>query len=108
MSAPLTSTPLIGILNGNFDTTLDGWTTRGITTILNEQATLSEDERFLSNLSQTFQIPERAKYLQFTLLDWRISRVRHDAPYKIGDRTQRSTTTRESFWSSNCSPRQCC
>ncbi|NES94131.1 MAG: hypothetical protein F6K32_02710 [Desertifilum sp. SIO1I2] len=69
LSAPLTSTPLIGILNGNFDTTLDGWTTRGITTILNEQATLSEDERFLSNLSQTFQIPEGAKYLQFTLKD---------------------------------------
>ncbi|MEA5551989.1 PKD domain-containing protein [Anabaena cylindrica UHCC 0172] len=68
LTAPLNSDPLIGILNGDFDTQTD-WTTRGATTILNSHAVLTEDSPLLSNLTQTFIIPEHAKYLQFTILD---------------------------------------
>ncbi|MCC5669342.1 PKD domain-containing protein [Nostoc sp. CHAB 5784] len=68
LTAPLTSTPLIGILNGNFDTQ-DNWNSRGAATILNSQAVLSEDSPFNSNFSQTFIVPEQAKYLQFTIVD---------------------------------------
>ncbi|WP_390847153.1 beta strand repeat-containing protein [Anabaena cylindrica] len=68
LTAPLNSDPLIGILNGDFDSQTD-WTTRGATTILNSHAVLTEDSPLLSNLTQTFIIPEHAKYLQFTILD---------------------------------------
>jgi hypothetical protein len=72
LQAPLTSTPLIAILNGDF-TIGDrhnpqfGWLTRGDSTIVAEQAILREDSPFLSNFSQTFTIPEGAKILQFTI-----------------------------------------
>jgi DNA/RNA endonuclease G (NUC1) len=72
LQAPLTSTPLIAILNGDFS--IDdssnpqfGWHTRGDSTIVAEQAILREDSPFLSNFSQTFTIPEGAKILQFTI-----------------------------------------
>jgi DNA/RNA endonuclease G (NUC1) len=72
LQAPLTSTPLIAILNGDFS--IDdssnpqfGWQTRGDSTIVAEQAILREDSPFLSNFSQTFTIPEGAKILQFTI-----------------------------------------
>ncbi|WP_334850671.1 PKD domain-containing protein [Nostoc sp.] len=68
LQAPLNSDPLIGILNGDFDTQAD-WTTRGAANILNSQAILTEDSPFNSNFTQTFIIPENAKYLQFTILD---------------------------------------
>jgi hypothetical protein len=68
LSAPLTSAPLVGILNGDFDTP-EGWSTRGATTILDGQAILTEESRLLSNFTQTFIIPEGAKTFQFTLLD---------------------------------------
>jgi hypothetical protein len=70
--APLRAILLADITNGNFnetDTTKPeyGWTTRGAATILNSQAVLTEDSPLLSNFSQSFIIPEGAKYLQFTL-----------------------------------------
>ncbi|WP_416212597.1 Calx-beta domain-containing protein [Nostoc sp. ChiQUE01b] len=68
LQAPLNSDPLIGILNGDFDTQAD-WTTRGAANILNSQAILTEDSPFNSNFTQTFIIPSHAKYLQFTILD---------------------------------------
>lgn len=74
LTAPLTSAPLTAILNGRFDeintTAPDyGWSTRGDSTIINSHAVLSEESRFNSNFSQSFTIPEGAKYLQFTLLN---------------------------------------
>ncbi|MEM8778992.1 MAG: PKD domain-containing protein, partial [Cyanobacteria bacterium P01_G01_bin.49] len=75
LEALLTSNPLLAaIANGNFNISNPyhpnfGWTTRGATTILDGQAILSEGSPFLSNLSQTFIIPEGAKTLQFTLVD---------------------------------------
>ncbi|EAZ91245.1 VCBS [Crocosphaera chwakensis CCY0110] len=75
LEALLTSTPLLAaIANGNFNISDPyhpnfGWKTRGATTILNGQALLTEGSPFLSNLSQTFIIPEGAKTLQFTLVD---------------------------------------
>ncbi|MEH1764990.1 MAG: hypothetical protein V7L30_00790 [Nostoc sp.] len=68
LQAPLNSDPLIGILNGDFDTQAD-WSTRGAANILNSQAILTEDSPFNSNFTQTFIIPSHAKYLQFTILD---------------------------------------
>nr|WP_322714928.1 Calx-beta domain-containing protein [Nostoc sp. ChiSLP03a]MDZ8216167.1 Calx-beta domain-containing protein [Nostoc sp. ChiSLP03a] len=72
LTAPLTAILLADITNGNFnetDTTKPeyGWTTRGAATILNSEAVLTEDSPLLSNFSQSFIIPEGAKYLQFTL-----------------------------------------
>uniref|UniRef100_UPI0036F25763 hypothetical protein n=1 Tax=Trichocoleus desertorum TaxID=1481672 RepID=UPI0036F25763 len=75
---PALTAPLIGITDGTFDTP-DAWETRGGTTLLNGQATLTEESRFLSNLSQTFIIPEGAKYLQFTLVDTNLG-TSHLAP----------------------------
>ena len=74
LQAPLTSTPLLAVLNGSFDeadrnSPFFGWSTRGDSTIFDGQALLSEDSPFLSNFSQTFVIPESAKLLQFTLVD---------------------------------------
>jgi hypothetical protein len=70
--APLTAILLADITNGNFTETNTtkpefGWTTRGAVTILNQEAVLTEDSPFNSNFSQSFIIPEGAKYLQFTL-----------------------------------------
>ncbi|MBD2594927.1 hypothetical protein H6G74_11375 [Nostoc spongiaeforme FACHB-130] len=72
LTAPLTAILLADITNGNFnetDTTKPeyGWSTRGAATILNQEAVLTEDSPLLSNFTQTFIIPEHAKYLQFTL-----------------------------------------
>ncbi|MBE9050263.1 PKD domain-containing protein [Nostocales cyanobacterium LEGE 11386] len=72
LTAPLTAILLADITNGNFtetDTTKPeyAWTTRGAATILNQEAILTEDSPLLSNFTQTFIIPEQAKYLQFTL-----------------------------------------
>jgi PKD repeat protein len=72
LSAPLSAILLAEITNGNFsesDTTKPeyGWSTRGAATILNKEAVLTEDSPFNSNFSQSFIIPEGAKYLQFTL-----------------------------------------
>ncbi|MEM8778140.1 MAG: Ig-like domain-containing protein [Cyanobacteria bacterium P01_G01_bin.49] len=84
LEALLTSTPLLAAIpqgsrqgeraNGNFSISDPnhpnfGWTTRGATTILNGQALLTEGSPFLSNLTQTFVVPEGAKTLQFTLVD---------------------------------------
>nr|WP_250855216.1 PKD domain-containing protein [Anabaena sp. CCAP 1446/1C] len=74
LTAPLTAILLADITNGNFNETDPtkpefGWTTRGATTILNSHAVLTEDSPLLSNLTQTFIIPDNAKYLQFTILD---------------------------------------
>lgn len=74
LTSPLTSTPLLAILNGSFDEAntngpFFGWTTRGDRTVLNGQARLSEDSPFLSNFTQTFTLPDSAKLLQFTLVD---------------------------------------
>ena len=66
LTAPLTSTPLIGILNGTFDTN-ESWTTLGAATIINQQAVLTEDSLLNSKFSQSFTIPQDTKYLQFTL-----------------------------------------
>ena len=66
LQAPLTSAPLIGILNGTFDTN-ENWTTRGAATIINQQAVLTEDSLLNSKFSQSFTIPQDTKYLQFTL-----------------------------------------
>ena len=43
--------------------------TRGGIAIINLQVNGSEDERFNSNFSQTFTTREKAKYIQFTLLE---------------------------------------
>jgi DNA/RNA endonuclease G (NUC1) len=72
LQAPLTSTPLMAILNGDFSigdssNPQFGWHTRGNSTIVAEQAILREDSPFLSNFTQTFTIPEGAKILQFTI-----------------------------------------
>jgi hypothetical protein len=69
---PLSAILLAEITNGNFDQTDTtkpefGWSTRGAATILNKEAVLTEDSPFNSNFSQSFIIPEGAKYLQFTL-----------------------------------------
>ncbi|MEM8777890.1 MAG: DNA/RNA non-specific endonuclease [Cyanobacteria bacterium P01_G01_bin.49] len=84
LEALLTSTPLLAAIpqgsrqgeraNGDFSISDPnhphfGWTTRGATTILNGQALLTEGSPFLSNLSQTFIVPEGSKTLQFTLVD---------------------------------------
>jgi hypothetical protein len=78
LQAPLTSTPLIAILNGDFS--IDdssnpqfGWQTRGDSTIVAEQAILREDSPFLSNFTQSFTIPEGAKILQFTIANTQLS-----------------------------------
>lgn len=73
-ASTLTAILLADITNGNFDQTDPtkpefGWTTRGAATILNQQAVLTEDSPFNSNFTQSFIIPEHAKYLQFTILD---------------------------------------
>nr|WP_013334799.1 CARDB domain-containing protein [Gloeothece verrucosa]ADN18050.1 YD repeat protein [Gloeothece verrucosa PCC 7822] len=74
LTAPLTSLPLLAILNGDFsiskpDNPNFGWKGRGAVNILNQKAVLTENSPFLSNLTQTFVIPTRAKTLQFTLTD---------------------------------------
>lgn len=61
-----------GLLNGDFEITNPndpsyGWNRRGAAIIGNSKAILTEESPFLSNLSQTFIIPESAKTLQFTL-----------------------------------------
>ena len=68
LSAPQHSTPLIGITDGTFDTP-DTWETRGAITLLNGQATLTERSSRLSNLTQTFLIPQGTKALQFEILN---------------------------------------
>ncbi|MEP0877593.1 hypothetical protein NDA00_17430 [Funiculus sociatus GB2-M2] len=85
LNAPLDSDPLIAILNGNFDSSNTtepdyGWSTRGATAILNGQAILSEDKHLLSNFTQTFIVPQAAKYLQFTLLDTTLGTSPLDPP----------------------------
>jgi DNA/RNA endonuclease G (NUC1) len=72
LKAPLSAILLAEITNGNFTETNTtkpeyGWSTRGAATILNKEAVLTEDSPFNSNFSQSFIIPEGAKYLQFTL-----------------------------------------
>jgi hypothetical protein len=72
LKAPLTAILLAEITNGNFDETDRskpefGWSTRGTATIRQKEAVLTEDSPFNSNFSQSFIIPEGAKYLQFTL-----------------------------------------
>jgi DNA/RNA endonuclease G (NUC1)/PKD repeat protein len=72
LKAPLSAILLAEITNGNFNETNTtkpefGWSTRGAATILNQEAVLTEDSPFNSNFSQSFIIPEGAKYLQFTL-----------------------------------------
>ncbi|MBD2241879.1 cadherin-like domain-containing protein [Aulosira sp. FACHB-113] len=74
LQAPLTAILLADITNGNFSETDTskpeyGWTTRGAATILNSAAVLTEDSPFNSNFTQSFIIPQHAKYLQFTILD---------------------------------------
>ncbi|MGB7380658.1 MAG: PKD domain-containing protein [Rivularia sp. (in: cyanobacteria)] len=68
LTAPLTSTPLIGINNGTFDTQ-DNWSTRGAANIIQGEAVLTEESRLNSSFTQKFIIPEEAKYLQFTILE---------------------------------------
>ena len=68
LTAPLTSTPLLGINNGTFDTQ-DIWSTRGAANIIEGQAVLTEESRLNSSFTQDFIIPDEAKYLQFTILD---------------------------------------
>jgi hypothetical protein len=73
-TASLTSSPLIAILNDDFDLTNPdhpdfGWNRRGAANILNGQAILTEDSPLLSNFTQTFIVPDGAKTLQFTLID---------------------------------------
>ena len=68
LSAPQHSTPLIGITDGTFDTP-DTWETRGAINLLNGQATLTERSSLLSNLIQTFLIPQGTKALQFEILN---------------------------------------
>lgn len=85
LTAPLTSSPLPGINNGKFDSSNStdpnySWSTRGATAILNGQAVLTEDDRLLSNFSQTFIIPEKAKSLQFTLVDTKLGASDLDPP----------------------------
>ncbi|PSF28557.1 hypothetical protein C7H19_24555, partial [Aphanothece hegewaldii CCALA 016] len=72
LQAPLTTAPLVAILNSDFDITSPndpnfGWNQRGAAIILNSKAILTENSPFLSNFTQTFIIPESAKTLQFTL-----------------------------------------
>ncbi|MDM9385690.1 PKD domain-containing protein [Chlorogloeopsis sp. ULAP01] len=74
LQAPLTAILLADITNGNFNQEIPtapdfGWSTRGAATILNSQAVLTEESRFNSNFTQTFIIPQEAKYLQFTIVD---------------------------------------
>ncbi|WP_425365349.1 PKD domain-containing protein [Gloeothece verrucosa] len=74
LNAPLTASPLIAVLNGDFDITNNndpnyGWSTRGSTAIVNGQAVLRETSPLLSNFSQSFVIPQGAKTLQFTLVN---------------------------------------
>jgi DNA/RNA endonuclease G (NUC1) len=73
LSAPLTAGALIGINNGNFDTSTN-WSIRGDSQILNGHAILSEDSPYQSNFSQTFVVPQGAKALQFTLLSTDLNR----------------------------------
>ncbi|MEM6526258.1 MAG: DNA/RNA non-specific endonuclease, partial [Bacteroidota bacterium] len=68
LTAPLTSTPLLGINNGTFDTQ-EIWSTRGAANIIEGQAVLTEESRLNSNFTQDFIIPSEAKYLQFTILE---------------------------------------
>ena len=77
ITAALSSDPLLAaIVNGDFSLTDPnndnfGWQTRGAATVLNEQALLTEESPFLSNITQTFTIPESAQTLQFTLTEYR-------------------------------------
>ncbi|GAB1539092.1 hypothetical protein NUACC21_17570 [Scytonema sp. NUACC21] len=106
LKAPLSSILLAEITNGNFDQTDRskpefGWSTRGAATILNKEAVLTEDSPsgfatllmpgnpstasgspFNSNFSQSFIIPEGAKYLQFTLKNTTLGQ---DTPLAPGD-----------------------
>jgi hypothetical protein len=66
--AHLTAGALIGINNGDFNTTAD-WNTAGATNIINGTATLTEQSQKLSELTQAFIIPTGAKTLQFTIKD---------------------------------------
>ena len=68
LAAPLTSSGLTAILNGDFERETD-WLRRGDSRILNGQAILSEDSPFQSNLAQTFVVPQGAQALQFTLVN---------------------------------------
>jgi large repetitive protein len=66
--APLTAPPLIPILNGDFEieektNPESGWSDLGSTNIEQGYAVLREDSPFLSNLSQTFLIPEGQSHL---------------------------------------------
>ncbi|WP_460202278.1 DNA/RNA non-specific endonuclease [Scytonema sp. NUACC21] len=85
--APLTAILLAEITNGDFN--IDdpnhkdfGWSKRGAATILNKEAVLSENSPFNSNFSQSFIIPEGAKYLQFTLKNTNLGQ---DTPLAPGD-----------------------
>ncbi|NJL51979.1 MAG: cadherin-like domain-containing protein [Hydrococcus sp. SU_1_0] len=69
-----TSSPLLGINNGDFsisDTTTNtfAWDTRGDSNIEAGQAVLTEDSPFQSNFTQTFTVPESAKTIQFKLVE---------------------------------------
>jgi hypothetical protein len=66
--AHLTAGALIGINNGDFNTTAD-WNTAGATNIINGTATLTEQSQKLSELTQAFIIPTGAKTLQFKIKD---------------------------------------
>jgi hypothetical protein len=66
-----------GLFNSNFAISPEpvegGWDQSGAVTIANGQAVLSEDERVLSTLSQTFALPAGASHLRFTILDIALS-----------------------------------
>jgi PKD repeat protein len=102
--APLSAILLAEITNGNFeetDTTKPefGWSTRGAATILNKEAVLTEDSPFNSNFSQSFIIPEGAKYLQFTLKNTTLGANTPTAPGDAFEVALLDTTTKASLLS---------
>ncbi|MCA9140961.1 MAG: putative Ig domain-containing protein, partial [Planctomycetales bacterium] len=69
-----------GIQDGDFEMGGVGWTTRGDVNIDNGIAVLSEDTREFSGLLQSFFVPQDAKFLRFTILDFQLGSAEFHAP----------------------------
>ncbi|NEQ48475.1 MAG: PKD domain-containing protein [Leptolyngbya sp. SIOISBB] len=86
LSAPHSSTPLVGITNGDFEALLEQWHSRGAvaTTQLptSTAVSLTEDSPLLSQLSQTFIVPEDLdqRFLTFDLIDTTLGSTEHRPP----------------------------
>ena len=86
ITAAQTAAPLVGITNGDFEQLLDQWNHRGTVQATqfttSTAVTLTEDSPILSQLSQTFVIPQDAsqRYLTFDLLETTLGSTTHRPP----------------------------